>query len=49
MFATRYVLVKESYEHLDCGQQALWNRWDSVLHGSSFAKRSTPKVAKTAI
>jgi hypothetical protein len=32
VLSARYILVKESHERLDCGQQALWNRRDSELH-----------------
>src|SRR5258708_10452134 len=38
MFPARRVLVQESYERLDCGQQSFWNRRDSVLHASGWSR-----------
>jgi hypothetical protein len=34
MLPARRVLVQESYERLDFGQRAFWNRRDSHLHES---------------
>jgi len=48
--------VKESYERLDCGQLAFWNRWDSELHtrgrllsGSKRKEREDMNFLKDAV